>query len=433
MDIISAIATASGVGGVAVIRLSGSGCLEIANKMFKPAGRTAVSDFKPNMMYAGKIDGGGFEDFGMCVYFKAPRSFTGEDTVEFHCHGGVQISRGILSRTISLGARLADRGEFTKRAFVNGKLSLSSAEGMIDMINAESLASLRAGSMLYNEKLTEEIKALQDRLTDILARIAVDVDYPEEENEGSYDGILSSVADLSQSLSALAATYAVGKKIKNGVTVALCGKPNTGKSSILNAILGYDKAIVTSKAGTTRDAVEGETEINGVKYNFVDTAGIRSGVGEAEIMGIERAKKIISTADIVLSVSDGGGKAEIENCSGLIIEVFNKCDINVPKERYDVKVSALTGEGIDKLKQLIAEKIIGENSLDKAYIIEERHHSALLRAKAALESASNISGLTLDMLSVELKEAWDALGEITGATANEDIINTVFEKFCVGK
>ena len=340
MDIISAISTAQGVGGVAIIRLSGKGCLQIAQKMFAPSGKTAVKDFKPNFMYAGNIDGGDFRDFGMCVYFKAPKSFTGEDTVEFHCHGGVQISRGILKRTLELGARLAERGEFTKRAFINGKLSLSSAEGMINMINAESLASLRAGSMLYSEKLTNEIKVFQDELTDILAKIAVDIDYPEEENEGSFESICSAIASLSGKLNLLASTYATGKKIKDGVTVALCGKPNTGKSSILNALLGYDKAIVSSEAGTTRDAVEGEMNVDGVKYNLIDTAGIRSRAGEVESIGIERAKKIVSSADIILSVSDGSGKADTGNYSGEIIEVFNKCDITAPTGKYDIAVSA---------------------------------------------------------------------------------------------
>ena len=434
MDIISAISTPPGVGGVAIIRISGKNSIKIAQKMFKPVGKTAVTDFKPNVMYAGKIDGSDFQDFGMCVYFKAPKSFTGEDTVEFHCHGGVQIAHGILKRTVDLGARLADRGEFTKRAFINGKLSLSSAEGMINMINAESLAVLRAGSMLYGEKLTDEIKIFQSKLTDILAQIAVDIDYPEEESEGSFSDICSKIDALSESLNSLASTYKTGKKIKDGVTVALCGKPNTGKSSILNALLGYDKAIVSSEAGTTRDAVEGEMQINGVKYNLIDTAGLRLRAGEVESIGIERAKKIIASADIILSVSDGTGKAEIENCNGIVIEVFNKCDINLPSGKYDIAISAKTGEGIDKLKKIIAEKCIDETSLEKAYIIEERHHSALQRANEALKSAiANADKLSLDMLSVDLKDAWDSLGEITGETANEQIISTVFEKFCVGK
>lgn len=432
-DVISAISTAAGTGGVAIIRLSGEGSLAIAEKMFAPMGR--IKDFQPNVMYAGNIDGGDFTDFGMCVYFRAPKSFTGEDVVEFHCHGGVRIARGILSRTISLGARAAEKGEYTKRAFINGKLSLSSAEGMIDMINAESLASLRAGSMLYGEKLTAEIKELQSALTDILAEIAADSDYPEEDLDGLNAGkIHASIEEAAKKLKKLSSTYACGKKIKDGVTVAICGKPNTGKSSLLNALLGYDKAIVSDEAGTTRDAVEGNLQINGVKYNLVDTAGIRERAGMVESIGIDRAKKIITSADVVVSVTDGNGEAVPDGVTGSIIRVFNKCDLSSPEGEFDAVVSAKTGAGLEELKGLIAEKTVGELTLDKAYIIEERHYSALLRAEQSLNSAiENVGIFTPDILAIDIKDAWDSLGEITGETANEQIINTVFEKFCVGK
>lgn len=432
-DVISAISTAAGTGGVAIIRLSGEGSLAIAEKMFAPAGK--IKDFQPNVMYAGNIDGGDFTDFGMCVYFRAPKSFTGEDVVEFHCHGGVRIARGILSRTISLGARAAEKGEYTKRAFINGKLSLSSAEGMIDMINAESLASLRAGSMLYCEKLTAEIKELQSALTDILAEIAADSDYPEEDLDGlNAEKIHASIEEAAKKLKKLSSTYACGKKIKDGVTVAICGKPNTGKSSLLNALLGYDKAIVSDEAGTTRDAVEGDLQINGVKYNLVDTAGIRERAGMVESIGIDRAKKIITSADVVISVTDGNGEAVPDGVTGSIIRVFNKCDLSSPEGEFDAVVSAKTGAGLEELKGLIAEKTVGELTLDKAYIIEERHYSALLRAEQSLNSAiENVGIFTPDILAIDIKDAWDSLGEITGETANEQIINTVFEKFCVGK
>lgn len=435
LDVISAISTAHGAGGVAIIRLSGQNALEIAEKMFSPAGKTGVKDFIPNVMYAGNIEGNGFKDFGMCVYFKAPKSFTGEDVVEFHCHGGVQIARGILGKTISFGARAAEKGEFTKRAFINGKLSLSSAEGVIDMINAESLASLRAGCMLYNEKLTSEIRLLQNGLTDILAEISADLDYPEEDLENSNTAkINASIAQISSRLDSLASTYSSGKKIKDGVTVAICGKPNTGKSSLLNALLGYDKAIVSPEAGTTRDAVEGSIEIDGVTYNFIDTAGIRKRAGQIENIGIERAKKIISSADVILSVTDGDGAAELSVTDGEVITVFNKSDITKPVGKFDVAVSAKTGEGLEELKKLLAGKCVGEVALEKAYIIERRHYSALVRAAQSLKSAmENAEAYTTDILAIDLKDAWDCLGEITGETANESIINTVFEKFCVGK
>lgn len=427
---IAAIATASGTGGVAIIRISGENSLEIAGKMFTP-----YKDFKPNYMYAGHIQADGFTDYGFLVYFKAPKSFTGEDVVELHCHGGVQLARGVLKKCLSLGARLADRGEFTKRAFLNGKLTLASAEGMADMINAESLALLRAGSMLYGEKLSNEVETLQNSLKDILAEVAVEIDYPEEDDGGlDLKKIKSQVAALKVATDGLVSGYKCGKKLKEGVTVAICGKPNTGKSSLLNALLGYDKAIVSAEAGTTRDAVEGAIDIDGVKYNLIDTAGIRECAGAVESIGIERAKKIVTTADIILSVSEGEDADLPADVSGEVIRVFNKSDLKKPVGKFDIAVSAKTGNGLDKLKKLIAEISFGDIALDKAYVVEERHYAALLKAAKALKSATeNLETLTLDIIAVDLKDAWDALGEITGETANEEIISTVFSKFCVGK
>lgn len=427
---IAAIATASGTGGVAIIRISGENSLEIAGKMFTP-----YKNFKPNYMYAGHIQADGFTDYGFLVYFKAPKSFTGEDVVELHCHGGVQLARGVLKKCLSLGARLADRGEFTKRAFLNGKLTLASAEGMADMINAESLALLRAGSMLYGEKLSNEVETLQNSLKDILAEVAVEIDYPEEDDGGlDLKKIKSQVAALKVATDGLVSGYKCGKKLKEGVTVAICGKPNTGKSSLLNALLGYDKAIVSAEAGTTRDAVEGAIDIDGVKYNFIDTAGIRECAGAVESIGIERAKKIVTTADIILSVSEGEDADLPADVSGEVIRVFNKSDLKKPVGKFDIAVSAKTGNGLDKLKKLIAEISFGDIALDKAYVVEERHYASLLKAAKALKSATeNLETLTLDIIAVDLKDAWDALGEITGETANEEIISTVFSKFCVGK
>ncbi len=431
-DCISAVSTPSGTGGVAIIRISGGGALEIALRMFTPAGKAA--SIVPNYMYAGKIAGEGFTDFGFMVYFAAPKSFTGENTVEFHCHGGVQIARGILSKTISLGCRPAERGEFTRRAFLNGKLTLSSAEGMIDMINAESLALLRAGSMLYTEQLSREVKKIQSQLTDILAGIAAELDYPEEDLDGlDFLKIKNDLIAAGGQISSLVQSYGCGKKIKSGVLVAICGKPNAGKSSLLNALLGYDKAIVSEEEGTTRDAVEGAIEIDGITYNLVDTAGIRTAGGAVEKMGIERAKKIISTADVVLFLTDGSDTPPA-GITGKLIYVFNKSDVLTPCGKYDAAISAKTGEGLVELKKLLSSAAVGENSLDKTYIVEERHYLALLRAQAALSGAAeSIGALTPDLLSVDIKEAWDALGEITGETAGEEIINAVFSKFCVGK
>ncbi len=438
---ISAIATAPGRGGVAIIRVSGSSALSLASKMFNPSGKIKVEDFEPNKMYPGTIVAEGFTDYGMCVYFKAPKSFTGEDTIELHCHGGVHIARGILMATVAKGARLATAGEFTKRAFLNGKLSLASAEGMVDMINAQSLAEVRAGRQMYTEQLTNKIIDIQSKLTDILAGISADIDYPEEDVESTelYDvkermqRILGSIESL------LTSYYSCGKRIKEGVNVAICGKPNVGKSSLLNRLLGYDKAIVSSTAGTTRDIVEGSIELDGVRYNLFDTAGIRQTDGEIENIGIRMAERTLAAADAVLFLTDLSLDDEEVRLRSLleglnVIRVFNKCDIYGSQSGVDINISAKTGEGIDELKAQLVSKCMDGYAQDGSYVLEERHANALQRAKTAVENAlSNMDYMPLDMISTDLRNCWEILGEITGQTANEDIINTVFAKFCVGK
>lgn len=443
---IAAIATPAGKGGVAIIRISGKSPLVIAAKMFTPVGKTKVADFEPYRMYPGRIDGGNFEDYGLCVYFKAPASYTGEDIVEFQCHGGESIARGILKQTFRLGAKPAGRGEFTKRAFLNGKLSLASCEGVADMINGESEAEVKAGYLLYSEKLTDKVRALQSQLKTLLAGIDVSVDYPEEDIEEQHIAELKEeLKKLSQEISLLTASYAVGKKIKSGVTVAICGKPNTGKSSLLNRLLGYDKAIVSDIAGTTRDAVEGVLEIDGRKFNLYDTAGVRESGDFVESIGIERAEAIIRSADVAVFVADisAQGKIDEEDARVLemvsgkpLIKVLNKVDLTNDETETDADVhtSTVTGEGIAKLKQLLYEKGFGARTEDAAFLIEQRHFDALERANESLKKAI-VACLSqpLDLIGIDVKEAWDALGEITGETATEAIIQEIFEKFCVGK
>ena len=443
-EIISAIATPRGKGGVAIIRISGEGSLLLAQKMFRPHGGTPVTEFEPYKMYPGQIDGGTFTDYGLCVYFKAPRSYTGEDIVEFQCHGGESIARGILKQTFRLGARSATKGEFTKRAFLNGKLSLASAEGVADMINGESEAEVKAGYLLYSEKLTKKVKELQDRLTYLLAGIDVSVDYPEEDIEEQHvDELKIGLKELALDLDGLLATYKTGKKIKTGVTVAICGKPNTGKSSLLNRMLGYEKAIVSSIAGTTRDAVEGVIEIHGVKFNLYDTAGVRESGDKIESIGIERAEAIVKSADVVVFVADSTRELDEEDGRVLaltsgkpLIKIMNKIDISKDETPTDadVRTSAVTGAGMERLKELLYEKSMGERSEDVAFLVEERHYDALVRAKDRLRSAIRACGIEpLDLIGIDVKGAWDCLGEITGETATETIINEIFEKFCVGK
>ncbi len=441
---IAAIATAAGKGGVAIIRISGKSPLAVAEKMFIPVGKTPVANFQPYRMYPGEIDGGGFSDYGLCVYFKAPASYTGEDVIEFHCHGGESVARGVLKKTFSLGARPAERGEFTKRAFLNGKLSLSSAEGVADMINGESQAEVKAGFLLYSEKLTNKVRDLQGELKTLLAEIDVSVDYPEEDIEERHIAELKvSLQALKDKISQLKGGYAVGKKIKSGVTVAICGKPNTGKSSLLNCLLGYDKAIVSGVAGTTRDAVEGVMELDGKKFNLYDTAGVRESADAIESIGIERAESIIRAADIAVFVVDYTQGVDEEDGRVLemltdkpLIKVINKADIwqDDTETDADVRTSTVTGEGIEKLKALLLEKSFGARTEDAAFLIEERHFQALVRTEESLTRAIfACESQPLDLIGIDVKEAWDALGEITGETATEAIIQEIFEKFCVGK
>lgn len=427
-DVISAIATAQGRGGVAIVRLSGCGALGIAKKMFSRKG-----EWVPNMLYPGTIDCGDFTDYGMCVYFRAPKSFTGEDVVEFHCHGGVAIARGVLSKTLACGARLAERGEFTKRAFLNGKLSLSAAEGMVDMINAESDAQVRAGYLLYGEKLTEEIRNLQSTLTDCLAGIDAEIDYPEEDLTADTAADVAEKLKVAESrLADLLYQYHAGEKIKSGVTVAICGKPNAGKSSLLNALLGYDKAIVSSVAGTTRDAVEGTIELNGVLFRLIDTAGLREAEDEIEREGIRRAEKAVSSSDVILYVKEDGEEFTFPEGTP-VVTVASKGDIR-KRNDCDLCVSATTGEGLSELRNLLYEKGFGREN-DGAYLMEERHYRALSAAQEGIRAAlaSVKRGDPAELYAAEIKRAWDKLGEISGETATEAIIDEIFAKFCVGK
>ena len=414
-DCIAAISTPPGKGGVAIIRLSGGSPLGIAEKMFDPAGKVPVSKFAPRMMYAGTIKADSFSDYGLCVWFRAPHSFTGEDVVEFHCHGGTSIARGILCKALSLGCRMAERGEFTRRAFLNGKLTLASAEGLIDMINGESEAEVRAGFMLYSERLTAQARSFQEEITELLAGIDADIDFPEEDIEHTdLKDIGKEIGRIDAQLQALLSTYRTGRKIMQGVSVVLAGKPNTGKSSVLNALLGSDKAIVSSQAGTTRDVVEGTLEIEGVRFRLYDTAGIRESENEVENIGISRARSLIEGADLVLFILDASQSLSSEDreiyeslSKKKKLVVYNKTDLgeDVCDPPADIRVSAKTGD-----------------------------FEALRRAHAALSEAVSVCGsVPLDLLGVHLKEAWEALGEISGETANERIIDEIFAKFCVGK
>lgn len=442
-DNIAAIATAAGAAGVAVIRLSGDSPLKIAEKMFRPAGRTPVAEFEPYRMYPGEIAAEDFSDFGLCVYFRAPRSFTGEDVVEFHTHGGQKIAQGVLNKAVSLGARPAGPGEFTRRAFINGKLSLASAEGLIDMINSRSSAEVRAGYSLYRERLTAEVSAMQDGLSVALAQIDADMDFPEEGlEETSRAAVEKELTQTIHAARSLLSTFRTGSRVKNGVKVGIVGKPNTGKSSLLNALLQYDKAIVSDCPGTTRDVVEGSLEIRGVRFYISDTAGIRDSADRIESMGVELSKRVLKESDVLLFVIDGADVTEEDKAvqkliSGMnVITVVNKTDKGgVSFAGADLYVSALTGENVECVKEALFARTVGAGTDTSGdFLCEERHYAALLRAEESLNAAlETVRSFPLDIAETDIREAWSALGEITGKTASEEIIEQIFSRFCVGK
>lgn len=451
---ICAISTPLGNGGIAIVRMSGKDSLKILQSI-----TTAdVSKFEPRKLYLNNIETENFNDKALLVYFKNPNSFTGEDMVEIQCHGGIVISKGILNTLIKKGAVLAEAGEFTKRAFINGKISLDEAEGVIDMINAESEQAVKAGYNLISGKLFDEIKVLKNDLTDCIAEIDVSMDYPEEDIEYiAQTKIKKVLAKTIEKTKQLLSTAKTGKQVKNGINVSIIGKPNVGKSSLLNALIGYERAIVTNIAGTTRDTVEESYEFNGISFNLIDTAGIHESSNLVEKIGIQKAEEQLKIADIVLVVLDSsiGLSKDDRHILNLTknyktIYALNKTDLDICKtvkteiEKYItgslnkqiVEISALKMNNIQLLKQKIFDMVVDKNILSNQLLITNtRHEEALINALDSLLKAQQSlnDNLSLDLVCLDLKDAWNSLGKITGETSSEEIVDRIFSKFCLGK
>lgn len=441
-DTIVALSTPSGKAGVGVVRISGSDSLKVAEKMFRPLDKGSVP--VPNLMRLGNIDLGGAKDLGFMVYFKAPKSYTGEDVVEFQCHGGVAVTKKIIEKALLLGARVAEPGEFSKRAFLNGKMSLDEAEGVIDTINAETESELKASGQLARGELNQAVNKMQEVLLDLIADIEVSFDYPEEDIEyRTKKSIVGAISGLKRNIESLLSTSQIGKTIKNGVSVAIVGKTNVGKSSLLNALLGEEQAIVTDIAGTTRDIVTGSIEYRGFKFNFLDTAGLRETDDVVENIGIDKAKNVIKNSDIVLLVFDNSRALDKEDKDNLKltetsdrIVVLNKSDLQKKCEiEPDITLSAKSGENIKDLMEMIFDRALkGNFEYDKLVLTNMRHIEILNRAKEKADDIlSTIDAIPLDAVAVDTREMWEILGEITGVSASEQIVDKIFSKFCLGK
>ena len=441
-DTIAQISTPLGSGGISVIRMSGKDSLKIACSIFS---FNKVPDvIEPRHMYFGRINYNGFTEQCLMVYFNSPYSYTGEDVVEFQCHGGEYLTSQILNACVFGGARLAENGEFTKQAFINGKISLDEAESVIDMINATSDAELKASSRVLRGELFTKINEIQKNIMDAIVNLEVAIDYPEHDDEAlGIDNMARVLKSSKEVLRGLYDTAGNGVLIRSGINVTIVGKPNVGKSSLLNALLGEERAIVTSVKGTTRDTLTETITFNGIKINFIDTAGIHDSVDEVEKIGIKRAKDSVGVSDIVLAVFDANSPLEPEDKEILklvdgkkVINIINKTDIS-PNQTglLGVEISALNKQNIDIIKQKIID-VAMENKLDFSGIIitNTRHIEAI---KDAIEKIDNLivecKTQTIDIVDMLAKDIWKTLGRITGETENEDIISGIFAKFCLGK
>lgn len=438
---IVAISTPLGRGAISIVRMSGKNSLQIALKFF----HCKDKEIKPRYMYFGRLEmeKDTFEECLM-VYFKAPFSYTGEDIVEFQIHGGILLAQKVLEKCLDNGCRPAEAGEFSKRAFMNGKITLDKAEAIIGEINAETEGELNSSLKITNGKLSERINKEQNELTNLLAEIEVTFDYPEHDYEEIVkEKILARLNEIKTQNDKLIEDSKSGKYLKNGINVALVGRANVGKSSILNSLLGEERAIVTEIEGTTRDNITESFFHKGVKINLIDTAGIRKTEDTVEKLGIQRSLNSIKNADIVLFIHDGSQNESVEEekiaqalVGKNVINVINKTDKpRVLKTKdNEIEVSALEEKNISVLKDKILNEVITKNiSADTLVLTNERHIQILEECDDFIKEIFANKNVSLDVIAMLIKKIWTKLGEITGNTENEDIISLIFSKFCLGK
>lgn len=459
-DTIAAIATPLGSGGIAVIRISGEGAVSLAKKLIFPCNNKDFTSLESHKMTISEIKtaNGNLIDEALCVIMRAPRSYTGEDVVEIHCHGGVMSARLIMDELQNIGIRQGERGEFTRRAFINGKTDLSQAEAVMDIIDAKSRFGVYDAATGLKGKLGEKINSLRQEVLSLAARLSAAADFPDEIDEIDDTEFKERTEKIKGETDKLIQSFEKGRLIRDGISTVIAGKPNVGKSSLLNALAGEDRAIVTDIPGTTRDTVEEYINIGNLALHLKDTAGIRESSDVVEKIGIERAKNSIAESDFVLFVLDSSQELsdeDLEIAQSLkdknVIVILNKQDKKVLVSSQEIAektgfseedilpLSLLDKEnyiGLDALEKRICNKfMIAENGDDEIRISNRRHRDCLIKAKQAMESLQIglDSNIPKDLLYIDLEEAASGLGEITGETVQEEIVNQVFEKFCVGK
>ncbi|MEG1658553.1 MAG: tRNA uridine-5-carboxymethylaminomethyl(34) synthesis GTPase MnmE [Oscillibacter sp.] len=454
MDVIAAIATGSATTAIGIVRVAGEGCFALCNQIFRAANGRPFSDQAPRSMVLGEVldAAGGVLDHGLAVRFPAPHSYTGEDCAEFHCHGSPVVLREVLSALFAVGARQARAGEFTRRAFLNGQLDLTQAEAVSDLIAAETAAAAKHAAAQLDGVLRRDFEDIYNRLLDISAQFYAVVDYPDEDIADLDLTELSAALETSEAtLSRLLATCDRGRVLKSGVPAVILGRPNVGKSSLLNALLGYDRAIVTATAGTTRDTVEEPLLLGGVLLRLTDTAGLRQTQDPIEAQGVTRAKAAAERAELSLLVLDGSAPATEEDRLALsialtaphCIAVVNKSDLPPcldaaalsPAFSAVLSVCAKTGEGLSALDAAVAALYPAGEIPPGEILTTQRQQETAGRARDAIRRGREalLAGFTPDAILSDVEEALSALGEMTGKTAREEIVSRIFERFCVGK
>lgn len=453
-DTIAAISTPRGEGGIGIVRISGNNALDILEKIFKPKSGKAIKGLRNYSINYGHIfDGKTLVDEVLVSIMKAPNTYTREDIVEINCHGGFVITEKVLEVVLKNGARIAEIGEFTRRAFLNGRIDLTQAEAVIDLIHGKTEKSVSLSLNQLRGDLKEQIEHLKKFVLDVAAHINVVLDYPEEGIDDPLpEHLVENLQEVLDTTDRLIRSYDKGKMIKEGIKTAIVGKPNVGKSSILNSVLKEERAIVTHVAGTTRDVIEEVVNLKGIPLVLVDTAGIRKTDDLVENIGVEKSKKLIESADLILFVVDGSRPLDEEDMkiheaikAEKVIGILNKIDI---KEDIDLspltkiskwlEISAIKNQGIDEMEEEIYRHIIDENiedSSQKITITNVRHKSALEKTKQSIENIFETieSGLPMDLMAVDIKGALDSLSEVTGEISSEDLLDHIFSNFCVGK